>query len=255
MKEASVREEILAAATEISRGNPWYVADQLETQVYGAYRHNMRLRYQYVRAQIRDTQIDGKKVVDLGCGDGQWSVELSRSHRPQLVGIDYNPLRLERYRQNVPHAEVRFGSCLEIPLDDNSADVVMFHQVLEHLSTPEVALREIHRILRPGGWLMLSVPNEGTWLKQQIQYRLIEPRALEQTDHVNFFTRPSLRALLEKNMYQVRKIDAIGFYFPHNGISRRLVKHRVSFEIGVRLAQLVPILRDCLFAWCQPILK
>jgi ubiquinone/menaquinone biosynthesis C-methylase UbiE len=248
-----LREEILTAAGQVAEGNEWYVSDQLAGQRCGVYRHNMRLRYDYVVNHLESIDTEGKTLVDLGCGDGQWSVEISHRYNLKLVGIDYNSLRLERYIKNVPRAEARFGSCLEIPFADDSADIVMFHQVLEHIPKPEAALREIHRILRPGGWLILSVPNEGTWLKQKVQYKFIEPNALATSDHVNFYTRSSLRSVLETNGFFVTQLDALGFYFPHNGISRRIVGSKVLFNAATMVSLVVPALRDCLFAWCQPI--
>lgn len=248
-----MREEILAAAEQVEEGNEWYVSDQLAGQTYGVYRHNMRLRYDYVANNLKSIETEGKTLVDLGCGDGQWSVEISQKHNLKLIGIDYNQLRLERYKQNVPHAAARFGSCLEIPLEGDSADIVMFHQVLEHVPEPEAALQEIHRILRAGGWLILSVPNEGTWLKQKVQYRWIEPHLLESSDHVNFYTRSSLREILTTNHFSVDRLDAIGVSFPHNGISRRLVNYKASFTLGLWAARIMPVLRDCLFAWCRPV--
>lgn len=252
IEEVGGRPEVLQAAEEVAKGNPWYTADQVAGQTYGPYRYNMKLRYEYVERHLKQLGIDGKKVVDLGCGDGQWSIQLKQSHEIELVGVDYNELRLDRYRHNVPDADALFGSCLDIPLEDDFADVVMFHQVLEHIPQPAEALAEVRRILKAGGWLILSVPNEGTWLKQQVQYRFIEPHALEHTDHVNFFTRSTLRQSLERSGFSVKRLDTVGFYFPHNGLSRRLLTNRWSFKVGVAIAQVIPVFRDCLFAWCQP---
>lgn len=245
---------MLSAAKRVAADNPWYTADQLANQTHGVYRYNMSLRYNYVRKLIGELGIvsQERSVVDLGCGDGQWSMQLNQGSSGRLIGIDYNDLRLTRYRKNVPWAEAKLGSCLDIPLESNSADIVMFHQVLEHISNPTIALREINRILKPAGWLILSVPNEGTWLKLRLQYRWIEPLALSTTDHVNFFTRSSLRTMLEANRFEVLRLDAVGFYFPHNGISRRLLNNKLSFFAGVGIAKALPVLRDCLFAWCQP---
>lgn len=247
------RPEIRAANKQIAENNPWYVSDQVGTLQDGVYRHNMALRYHYVRQRLRqlNLSLNHKTVVDLGCGDGIWSMEISRDYPSMsLIGVDYNTLRLERYQQNVPTAQTYYGSCLDIPLDNQIADVVMFHQVLEHIPEPAAALQEVRRILKPDGWLMLSVPNEGTWLKK-IQYRWIQPSLLASTDHVNFYTSASLRQQLETAGYSVHPLDAVGFYFPHQGISRRLLNNRLAFQTGVALARLFPAFRDCLFAWCR----
>jgi SAM-dependent methyltransferase len=246
-----MRDSAAHVAREIARDNPWYTADQIENQRLGVYRHNMQLRYQYVHKHLAKLRLPGRNVVDLGCGDGQWSMELIRRYDLQLTGIDYNLLRMQRYRSNVPGADAQCGSCIEIPVAPHAADLVMFHQVLEHIPQPERALREVHRILKPGGWLLLSVPNEGTWLKQHVQYRWFEPKALASSDHVNFFTAASLHELLEACSFSVIRLDAVGFYFPHNGVSRRILTRRVGFALGVVTAHALPVLHDCLFAWCQ----
>jgi hypothetical protein len=99
---------------------------------------------------------------------------------------------------------------------------------------------------------LLSVPNEGTWLKQRVQYRWIEPNALAQSDHVQFFTAASLATVLEAGGFDVEPIGAVGFYFPHNGLSRRLLANPWTFAAGVRVARVVPVLKECLFAWARP---
>lgn len=248
MREAGTTVE---AERQVAAGNAWYTSDQIATQRHGVYRHNMRLRYDYVMRRLRAADVEGKVVVDLGCGDGQWSIELAERFKPTLIGVDYNALRLDRYKANVPGAEARLGSCFDIPIADGMADTVMFHQVLEHLPEPSTALTEIARVLKPGGLLLVSVPNEGTWLKQRIQYRFIQQDLLAQSDHVNFYTADTLRNQLERGGFLVDRVDAVGFNFPHQGISRRLVSWRPSFEVGVRVARLIPSLHDCLFAWCR----
>lgn len=254
MAVSKEREEFIEAARQVANGNPWYVADQVANQQHGVYRHNMRLRYEYVDSQIERLNIamSDKVVVDLGCGDGQWSIRISSKYQCNLIGIDYNELRLQRYHKNVPTAEARKGSCLDIPLEDNKADIVMFHQVLEHIPKPSEALLEIYRILKPSGWLILSVPNEGTQMKK-FQYDWIQPSLLKSSDHVNFYTKSSLQRQLEQNQFSVISLDSMGFHFPHQGISRRLVANRWSYMLGVQIAKRFSFLQDCLFAWCQPI--
>lgn len=252
-----MRAEIEAARQQVAEDNPWYTADQIAGQRNGVYRHLMRQHYDYVvrhlkRLENRGWTLDGKTVVDLGCGDGQWSIELVQQFpKAKLIGIDYNELRLERYRHHVPGAETLFGSCMEAPLDDDSADFLMFHQVLEHIPEPEKALAEVRRVLKSDGLLLLSVPNEGTWLKQKIQYPFIERTAMQTTDHVNFWTRDTLRRLLRANGFRVQQLDATGFYFPHNGVSRRIVSRKPLLQVGLAAARVAPVLRDSLFAWCR----
>jgi ubiquinone/menaquinone biosynthesis C-methylase UbiE len=248
-----IQRDLSQAARMVESGNPWYTVDQYKSHLEGVYRYSTRHRFDYVRRLLNgvDTAHDhlaGRTLLDLGCGDGVWSILIQRHFRCQFIGIDYNELRLKRYQANVPGAVTRLGSCYDIPMNDHSADLILFNQVLEHLERPADALHEIRRVLRPGGYLILSVPNEGTWLKQTIQYRFIQPKLLQSTDHLQFFTRPSLASLLTTCGFAVDRVDLVGFQFPHNGISRRLVSRRWTYEIGLGLAHLFPVLHDCIFA-------
>ena len=152
----SDRDEITAAVRQVVADNPWYTVDQFASQVHGRYRHNMRLRYDYVLSRIGP--LDGKTVIDVGCGDGQWSALLCSRFAVKLIGIDYNELRLDRYRRRLPAAEALLGTCAKIPVESGAADLVMCHQVLEHLGDPAAALIEARRVLKPNGMLLVFIP-------------------------------------------------------------------------------------------------
>jgi SAM-dependent methyltransferase len=90
-------------------------------------------------------------VVDLGCGTRPYEADvLSRAQR--YVGLDW---------QNTLHglrADVAADVSRPLPLRDGAADAVTAFEVLEHLAEPGAMLAEAHRVLRPGGVLLLSVP-------------------------------------------------------------------------------------------------
>lgn len=104
-----------------------------------------RLTREWTKAAA-DRLPEGAVVLDLGCGPGR-DHYLFNGHR--IVGLD-------RYAGDgieiVADAEKR------LPIPDASYDAVFSNHVLEHLCRPEDTLRECHRILRPGGTLIVSVP-------------------------------------------------------------------------------------------------
>jgi SAM-dependent methyltransferase len=81
------------------------------------------------------------RVLDVGCGDRPY-----RELFPNAVGFDV---------PGNPHAELH-GSIDAIPVDDASFDVVLCLQVLEHVPDPATAVRELHRVVRPGGRVLLT---------------------------------------------------------------------------------------------------
>ena len=96
----------------------------------------------------------GEPVLDAGCGTG-----LNLRHLPPgSVGLDINPRNLEVVRARVPDCRPVLGDLEAMPFPDASFGTVLCSEVLEHVPDPSRALSEIHRVLRPDGVLIGSVP-------------------------------------------------------------------------------------------------
>ena len=109
-------------------------------------------------------------LADIGCGLGHWSRLLYPYLRPpaQLVGVDREPRWVaeapQHFHRAFPQTDPKLfsfhpGDADRLPLPDNSFEVVTCQTVLMHLAQPLAALREMLRILRPGGLLVCVEPN------------------------------------------------------------------------------------------------
>ena len=102
------------------------------------------------------------KALDIGCGTGL----ILRHLPPHSIGLDLNPRNLERLKKYVPKA---IGQLCDlesgIPYPDQTFDIVTAAEVLEHLIYPERVLAEIHRVLKPTGVLVGSVPMRSLFWK------------------------------------------------------------------------------------------
>ena len=101
-----------------------------------------------------------KRVLDAGCGAGYGAAELARVAQ-EVVGIDRAEEAIAWAREHYPRANLRFetGDCAALPAADASLDLVVAFEVIEHLEDWRGFLREVRRVLAPGGQFIVSTPN------------------------------------------------------------------------------------------------
>ncbi|PRX50017.1 methyltransferase family protein [Prauserella shujinwangii] len=123
--------------------------------------------------------VAGRTVLDAACGPGLYAEELV-ARGARVTGFDHSPRMVELCRQRVPSGEFRVHDLAD-PLGwlpDDSVDLVVFALALEYVDDRVSALRELRRVLRPGGALVLSRPHPtGDWLRHGGSYfdvRVIE---------------------------------------------------------------------------------
>lgn len=100
-------------------------------------------------------------VLDAGCGAGQAFGEIARRFGSQrIVAIDIDPAMIPHAQQNAARCacpvEVQAGDLSELALADASFDLVFCHQALHHAEDQPAVLRNLYRVLRPGGTLLLA---------------------------------------------------------------------------------------------------
>lgn len=97
----------------------------------------------------------GKRVVDFGCNDGALS-ERYRHAGALVTGVDIDAEAIDRARILHPDIEFCLSNVDGIPLPDASADVIVSFDVFEHVAKPEPILREMRRVLAPGGTVVIG---------------------------------------------------------------------------------------------------
>ena len=107
--------------------------------------------------QAAGKKINGR-VLEDGCGVGEYLTHLA-IYAKQVVGLDYEFDRTLEARKKV--SEVFCGAGEKLPFPDDYFDLVLSHEVLEHVQDDQQAINEILRVLMPGGRLILFVPNRG----------------------------------------------------------------------------------------------
>ncbi|MFN8008916.1 MAG: methyltransferase domain-containing protein [Terriglobia bacterium] len=99
-----------------------------------------------------------RPVLDLGCGEGLFAQSVFTESLE--AGIDPNPRELERAQIYGRYVQLIQCSGNAIPMPDNSFKTIFSNSVLEHIPDLEPVLREVHRLLAPGGRFYLTVPSD-----------------------------------------------------------------------------------------------
>jgi SAM-dependent methyltransferase len=104
----------------------------------------------------------GRDVLEAGCGEG-YGADLIAGVARRVIGLDYDESTVAHVRARYPRVEVLHGNLATLPLADESVDVVVNFQVIEHLWDQGQFVGECFRVLRPGGVLLISTPNRITF--------------------------------------------------------------------------------------------
>jgi SAM-dependent methyltransferase len=105
------------------------------------------------------------RAIEIGCGEG-FSTERLRDMLPDNVKLEASEYVAElvpRAQKRNPQVPIIEESIYQTTHKDNSFDLIFLLEVLEHLDYPDKALRELARILKPDGYLVLGVPREPLW--------------------------------------------------------------------------------------------
>ncbi|MGC4376287.1 demethylmenaquinone methyltransferase [Fictibacillus sp. Mic-4] len=101
---------------------------------------------------------EGDKALDVCCGTGDWSIALSQAvgETGKVVGLDFSRNMLKVGQEKIDklqlkNVELRYGNAMELPFEDNSFDVVTIGFGLRNVPDYFQAVKEMHRVVKPGG--------------------------------------------------------------------------------------------------------
>lgn len=124
--------------------------------------NTIRYRVEWPRLEeaLRKTPLQGT-LFDGGAGSGEFIRRAMGMGFSNGVALEFDASNYRQLAANagrLPQVKLIHGSLLEVPLADTSADVVMSTQVLEHIADHEQAASELRRVLKPGGYALITVP-------------------------------------------------------------------------------------------------
>ena len=155
---------------------------------------------------IRPLNIDS--VLDVGCGEGFTLARLQKEKiGKEFEGIEYDEEAIELGKKLYPRLTIKKGDIYRLPYKDNSFDLVVCTEVLEHLDNPRKAYKELVRVSRK--YILVSVPNEPffTWQRMARFQNILELGA--HPEHIQHWTAPAFTKFVH-----VRGVKLITRKFP-----------------------------------------
>lgn len=149
------------------------------------------------------------RLLDIGCSTGIFLLMMRQTGQWQVQGVEINEraARLAKEQRNLDVSPVRLE---DAAFADQSFDAVTMWDVLEHVHDPQHTLAEIYRILKPGGLIVVRVPNLTSWDAQLFQRYWA---GLDAPRHLYLFTPQTLTQFLESAGFQMKNLDSkIGGY-------------------------------------------
>jgi ubiquinone/menaquinone biosynthesis C-methylase UbiE len=129
---------------------------------------DLTVRLQVATAMVRAAcqRIQGAiRLLDAGCGTGE-GTSLLTEPRLHAFAIDLSAAMVGQAVRHHQHLRGSAANALALPFSDHAFDIVLSLGTLEYVTPSDVALREYRRVLKPGGTLVLSVPNGASWFRR-----------------------------------------------------------------------------------------
>ncbi len=168
---------------------------------------NKDYTYQHLLSTYKKHVRPDSVVVEIGASN-KHRTNLLAEHCSQLVGIEYYSGRLPVDFGNVIYKQADWQNLSET-LENNSFDLLVSSQCLEHIPDDLAAINETHRVLKPGGIAIINTPNRRRFIRRVIELVAGE-RKFPWWEHVREYSKEDLIKLFDKSAFKNYKVIPVG---------------------------------------------
>lgn len=153
---------------------------------------------------------DARRILELGCASGQLGRAVKERQQCYLVGVELDEDAARGAKQYFDEVHLGDVEKMEFPYEPGFFDAVICADVLEHLVNPQLVVRKLFELVRPGGQIIVSIPNIRN---MRIMSKLAggrweyEDEGILDRTHVRFFTRVEFERLLHTSGFRVDHVD------------------------------------------------
>jgi SAM-dependent methyltransferase len=183
--------------------------------------------HRMLRARLSpERDLAGRRVLEIGCGRGGFSAWLARRTPPpaELVAADFSPVAVARAERFAAVNGIRGVRWVVADIQDlagfeSEFDTVISCETIEHVPDPPRAVRELGRVLKPGGRLYLTTPNYLSSIGLYRVYCWLRGKKFDECGQpiVQWTTIPKIRPWVRRAGVRILEIDSTGQYLPFPG--------------------------------------
>lgn len=188
-----------------------------------------------IKLNLKSFSHGSARFLDIGCGLG-YLMDVAHDEGFQVSGVEFNHVAARRLRSKYVFP-VYSGDILDF--NDQPFDVITLMDVIEHFLDPMQCMAHIRNLVKPGGLLVLTTMDCDGIVSKMLGTRIEDFRRVR--EHVFFFTRKSIRNLLEKEGFEILKIESHGHHFRLGFLAHRL--QLVTPLFGRLFSSLIRLLR------------
>lgn len=220
----------------------------------GLYKKDYFGDFDWYKFQLMQNYLPKEKVkfLDVGSGSG-FFLRILKKH-----GYDYDYTGLDFSEEQIELAKKEGTTVLKadlndtLPLDDNSFDIILASEIIEHIYDTDKFLEELHRLLKPGGKLILTTPNIASLGERIRLLRGIRPAAIDVSvrntpAHIHGFTLADLKDLFKSAGLKLEYATGWDFYLPFGSTKDSPVMGKVCLTF----AKTLPTFSAGFFCVCE----